>query len=172
VWDLDSDAIISGAPLTYRSKCILPRTRAMTDIRCNLEENVNCLRMPTSNGRLWNGTDQSLFISTRQFYSVEYKRLLFRFLLFTFLNDLQIFTFLIPSITSQLSNVSEVLTTSGVLGLTSVGMNTSNFDVSSPGSSRSCQGDKIENKIRYVNIGKNCFNSSLDNIILHTVWWC
>ena len=48
VLDLDSEAIISGEPLTNKSKCWLPRVLAMTDILCNLDENVNWRIIPTS----------------------------------------------------------------------------------------------------------------------------
>ena len=50
---LHIEVIISGEPLAKRSKWELSRVLAMTDILCNLEENGNWRRIPTSNGMFW-----------------------------------------------------------------------------------------------------------------------
>lgn len=45
---LEREAIISGAPLEKSSKFGAPSLRVITDIRCRLEANVNCLMMAIS----------------------------------------------------------------------------------------------------------------------------
>lgn len=45
---LEREAIISGAPLEKSSKFGAPSFRVITDIRCRLEANVNCLMMAIS----------------------------------------------------------------------------------------------------------------------------
>ena len=59
LWDApvsgsESEAIISGAPLAYRSKCWDPRVRAITDMRCKRDEKVNWRSTPISYGIDWN----------------------------------------------------------------------------------------------------------------------
>ena len=57
----DSEAIISGAPLAYRSKCWDPSVRAITDMRCRRDEKVNWRSTPISYGIDWN-QNQKIYV--------------------------------------------------------------------------------------------------------------